>query len=140
MRVYMILCTLYSSLVLAGASPLLAGPVPARIDRVVDGDTVRVSADVWIDQAVSVSVRIADIDAPELFRPKCPDEKAKAREAKLFVSRFVAGGNVRLYDIRRGKYSGRVIARVENARGEDLGAALTAANHAVYGDRGQWCD
>jgi len=135
----MIVCTLSGLLLLASVSSQLAGPVPARIDRVIDGDTVRVSADVWIDQAVSVSVRIADIDAPELFRPKCPLEKEKAREAKLFVSRFVAGGGVSLYDIRRGKYAGRVVARIENSRGEDLGAALTAANHAIYGSRGQWC-
>lgn len=124
----------------SGSPPKLDGPVLARIDRVVDGDTVRVSAQVWIDQSIDVAVRVADIDAPELFRPKCRVEQAKARAAKAFVADFVALGPVRLYDIRPDKYSGRVVARIENGEGRDLGAALAAAAHAVYGARGSWCD
>jgi len=140
MVVYMVIYTLSLILSLSSVSPTLEGPVLARIERVVDGDTVRVSADVWIDQSVSVSVRLANIDAPELFRPKCEAEKIRAKAAKEFVSRFVSAGRVKLYDIHRGKYSGRVVARIENVQGQDLGAALTRADHAVYGDRGSWCD
>ena len=136
----MIIYTLISFLAAPHLSSPLEGPVLARIERVVDGDTVRVSADVWIDQSISVSVRVADIDAPELFRPKCDAEKSRAREAKAFVADFLGSGPVRLYDIRRGKYAGRVVARIENARGRDLGAAFAEAEHAVYGERGRWCD
>jgi len=138
--VYSIQATLLSVLLLSSNSPTLDGPVLARIDRVVDGDTVRVSAQIWIDQEISVSVRLADIDAPELFRPKCDAEKVKGYAAKEFVSGFLGARPVMLKDIRRGKYAGRVVARIENHHGQDLGSALTAADHAVYGERGQWCE
>jgi len=114
------------------------GPVTAVLERVVDGDTVRFRVAIWIDQELSVAVRIAGIDAPELFRPKCDAERALAREAKTFVEGFLGNGAVTLHDIENGKYAGRVVARVETARG-DLGDALAAAGLAVKGPRGNWC-
>lgn len=114
------------------------GPAPATLERVVDGDTIKVRVAIWIDQELLVSVRIADIDAPELFRPKCPAEKARAREAKAFVERFLSRSDVTLADIERGKYAGRVVARVAGPEG-DLGAALVRAGLAVDGPRGEWC-
>lgn len=131
--------TFYAIFVVAAMSTSLDGPIPAQVERVVDGDTIRVRADIWIDQSISVLVRVADIDAPEIFRPKCQTEKLKAREAKAFVADFVSSGNVNLYNIHNGKYAGRVVARIENSDGNDLAAALVAANHAVYGQRGTWC-
>jgi len=114
------------------------GPRPAAVERVVDGDTVKMRVAIWIDQELVVSVRVAGIDAPELFRPKCAAEKTLAREAKAFAEDFLAGGTATLYDITRGKYAGRVVARIE-AGGGDLGAALVAAGLAVEGGRGIWC-
>ena len=126
-------------------APSIVGPVFARVAEVVDGDTVKVIADVWIGQQVAVSVRLAGVDAPELFRPKCEAEKARARAAKNFVKDFV-GENaapgaavVKLHDVRRGKYAGRVVARITDRRGRDLAAAMTAKGFAVYGARGEWC-
>ena len=120
-------------------SSSVLGPITAEVERVVDGDTVRVKAHIWIDQSVSVSVRLAGIDAPELYRPKCAAEKAKARAAKKFAANFVQRGQVRLYDVARDKYAGRVVARIENAQGEDLAAALEHAGLAQRRQRGQWC-
>ena len=114
------------------------GPARGAVERVVDGDTVKVRVGVWIDQELVVSVRIAGIDAPELFRPKCPAEKEKARAAKKFVEDFLAHRAVTLEEIRRGKYAGRVIARLE-AGGRDLGQALVDEGYAVEGKRGVWC-
>ncbi|MEO1253033.1 MAG: thermonuclease family protein [Pseudomonadota bacterium] len=114
------------------------GPATAAVERVVDGDTVRVRVGVWIDQELSVSVRVAGVDAPELFRSKCEDEKAKARLAKSFVEDFLEGGRATLTNIKRGKYAGRVVARIE-ADGRDLGDALIAAGLAVRETRGAWC-
>ena len=88
------------------AKDRIDGPVPATVDRVVDGDTVRVRARIWPGHEVNVSVRIADIDAPELFRPKCPAEKAKARLAKAFVRDFFDDDAAFLHGVEEGKYAG----------------------------------
>lgn len=129
---------------LIGTAPVMAkdriaGPIPAVIEKIVDGDTVRVRAKIWIGQELAVSVRIAKIDAPELFRPKCAAEKHHAYAAKSFVQSFFPGDVVWLHDIEAGKYSGRVIARLTNRDGKDLGTALVAENFAVTGKRGTWC-
>jgi len=129
---------LASAAAAADASTPPLGPVAARLERVVDGDTVKMRATIWIDQELRVSVRLAGIDAPELFGPECAEEKRKARAAKAFVEDFLKAGEAKLHDIKRGKYAGRVIARIE-ADGRDLAAALLAAGHAVAGAKGEWC-
>ncbi|MEM8770224.1 MAG: thermonuclease family protein [Pseudomonadota bacterium] len=124
---------------LAGDERLsFAGPAPAAIERVVDGDTVKARVAIWIDQEIVVSVRLLGIDAPELFRPKCAAEKARAKDAKHFVENFLRGQTVTLTDIERGKYAGRVAARI-NVSGRDLSDALVSAGFAVEGVRGAWC-
>ncbi len=114
------------------------GPATGSVERVIDGDTVKVRVGVWIDQELIVSVRVAGIDAPELFRPKCEAERRRARAAKAFAEAFLADADVTLADIKRGKYAGRVVARIA-AGGQDLGAALVAEGLAVEGARGAWC-
>ena len=120
------------------AGPVLQGPVKAGVERVIDGDTVKMRAQIWIDQELIISVRVADIDAPELFRPKCAAEKERARAAKAFVEDFLKSGEAVLRDVEYGKYAGRVVARIETAGG-DLGEALVAEGLAVSGARGAWC-
>ncbi len=114
----------------AGASSDIAGPVEAVVERVVDGDTIRVSAKIWVDQQVSVSVRLKGVDAPELFRPQCEGERALARKAKSIVEALIGGG-VLLREIEHDKYGGRVVARLETAGGVDIGAALLAERLAT---------
>lgn len=125
---------------LPAAAGDIAGPVSATVERVVDGDTVRVSAQIWVDQLVSVSVRLRDVDAPELFRPQCPAEKERAREAKAYVEAMLGAGEVSLSDVAHDKYGGRVVARLVTASGADVGAALLAEGLAVAtGDADPWC-
>lgn len=125
---------------LPAAAGDIAGPVSATVERVVDGDTVRVSAQIWVDQLVLVSVRLRDVDAPELFRPQCPAEKERAREAKAYVEAMLGAGEVSLSDVAHDKYGGRVVARLVTASGEDVGAALLAEGLAVAtGDADPWC-
>lgn len=108
------------------------------VERVIDGDTVKMRVAIWLDQEVIVAVRVAGIDAPELFRPRCKAERELAKEAKAFAEDFLSEGEVALSEIERGKYAGRVVARIE-AAGRDLGAALVAAGLAVDGAKGAWC-
>jgi endonuclease YncB( thermonuclease family) len=119
----------------------IAGPVPARPLRVVDGDTVRVEALIWIGQSVEVNVRLAGVDAPEIFRPACAAERDKGRAAAAFVEAMLEGeGAAALYDVEADKYGGRVVARLETANGDDVGASLIAAGLAArIGEQRDWC-
>ncbi len=129
----------------AGAQDRLAGPVPAEVISVIDGDTIEVRALIWLGQVVSTRVRLAGIDAPEL-RGKCARERALAERARAYLLARLGGEDrawVRLRDIRYGKYAGRVLARVETAGGEDLGRGLMAAGLArPYAGRARapWCE
>jgi len=120
-----------------GAAPL-PGPIEATVEKVIDGDTFRARAVIWIDQEIFISVRLAEVDAPELSGAACGSEKARALEARDFTSRFL-GDRAVLTDIRHDKYAGRVVARVANRRGEDLGAALVANGLAARGAGAAWC-
>ncbi|MGF1545661.1 MAG: thermonuclease family protein [Parvularculaceae bacterium] len=111
----------------------------ANVVRVVDGDTIRVEAAIWIGLSLDVAVRLDGVDAPEIGGARCPRERVLGRRAKAFAARHVADG-VALRDVRRGKYAGRVVARVLAADGRDLGAALLAAGLArPYGANKSWC-
>lgn len=120
------------------AAALFDGPAVGRVERVIDGDTVKMRVAIWLDQELLVSVRLADVDAPELFRPKCDAERRLAQEAKAFVEAFLGNGEASLLDIQRGKYAGRVVARIETSRG-DLGAALVAAGLGSKEAKRRWC-
>jgi endonuclease YncB( thermonuclease family) len=130
----------------AGAQDRLTGPVPAEVLSVIDGDTLEVRAVIWLGQTVSTRVRLSGVDTPEL-KGKCARERALAQRARAYLLDRLGPGDggrarVRLRDIRFGKYAGRVLARVETARGEDLGQGLMAAGLArayAGGARATWC-
>ncbi len=147
LRAAWVLWALVAAAPAARAGEILAGPVPAVVDEVVDGDTLRVRVRIWLGQNVVTQVRLAGVDAPEL-RGACVPERELAHRARAFVaSRLGDGGaaeaRVRLRDVRHGKFARRVVARVETAAGVDLSAALLAAGLArPYdgGRRASWCD
>lgn len=120
---------------------MLSGPVAAELIKVVDGDTLRVRARIWLGQEILVSVRLRGIDAPEL-RGRCGDEMQLARKARALVARETGAGGLVLSDISGGKYHGRVIARVRTAQGRDLAPLLLEAGLARPYDGGRragWC-
>ncbi len=122
----------FSGAALAGDFP---GPVKGQVIRVIDGDSLEVTVMIWLDVTLTTKVRLANIDTPEIWRPACAKERAAGEQAKALVERFVGFGQVQLFDIHYGKYAGRVVARVENAKGEDLSQALLAAG---FGEK-DWC-
>ncbi len=124
----------------ANAADEVAGPVPAAVTRVLDGDTIEVRAEVWLGIELTSHVRIRGIDAPELHST-CAAERTMAEAAKDRLTTLV-GDTVSLAHIEQDKYGGRVDADVINAAGADLGAAMIAAGLArAYdgGTRGDWC-
>ncbi|MDQ7017597.1 MAG: thermonuclease family protein [Robiginitomaculum sp.] len=129
---------------LAGSSPVLSretlsGPIAAELVRVVDGDTLAVRALIWPGQHIDIKVRLADIDAPELYRPSCTRERDRARAARNFLVQRT-GNTVTLRAVHLGKYAGRVVARVQTDKGEDLSILLLQAGLArPMHDRTGWC-
>ncbi|MBF0270338.1 MAG: thermonuclease family protein [Alphaproteobacteria bacterium] len=119
----------------------LAGPIPAQVLRVVDGDTILVRAHIWLGQEVETSVRLFGTDAPEL-KARCPSEREKALAARQFLMARIEGGVVQLRDILTDKYGGRVLAQVQDSSGADLSAELVKAGLARRyngGERQSWC-
>jgi micrococcal nuclease len=132
MRIGQILtCALLISLSNAntsGASSLrsiqIGGPVSAQVLRIVDGDTVEVSAYPWPQQRIDVLVRIRGIDAPELHG-KCEGERVKALRAKNRLVEFLNDQpQVILTDISGDKYFGRVLANLGLSDGQDAASVL----------------
>ncbi len=133
-----------------GAAERLAGPLPAQVVSVLDGDTLEVRVHIWLGQDLSTRVRLAGIDAPEL-KGKCDRERDLARRARAYLlarldpaaaGAATGAGMVRLRDVRYGKFAGRVLARVETLDGMDLGEGLLAAGLARPYDgrrRASWC-
>ena len=124
-----------------GRRQAIPGPVPARVLEVIDGDTLLVSARIWIGHEVETLVRLAGVDAPEL-KGRCRRERELARDARALIAARLASGDVVLRDIQYGKYAGRVVARVETTEGEDCANLLLAAGLArayAGGRRADWC-
>ena len=119
----------------------LAGPFVASVEAVIDGDTLTVVVPVWLGLAVTTSVRLRGIDAPELHGA-CQREKDLAAEAKRYLATETTP-QVRLTNIEGDKYYGRVEADVTTVPdGLNLAdAMLTSGLARPYdgGKRGQWC-
>ena len=123
------------------ASEELPGPIRAEVVEVIDGDTLRVRARIWLGQDVEINVRLSGVDTPEL-RGRCEAERVMARRARDLVVAAIGGKPVSLSAVRYGKYAGRVLARVRTASGQDLSEALISAGlgRAYAGrKRQEWC-
>lgn len=123
------------------AADVLPGPIPAEVVRVIDGDSLVVQASIWPGQVVSVTVRISGIDTAEKWASCTLAREAAVRAAEVTAEQTL-NTNVSLYDVRFGKYAGRVVARVETDTGLDLAAILLEAGLAKpyeNGPRPDWC-
>ncbi|MGH6872526.1 MAG: thermonuclease family protein [Rhizomicrobium sp.] len=116
------------------------GTVRATVVRVIDGDTFEAQARIWVNQTVSIHVRILGIDAPELHA-RCDSERVRAEAARAFLARRIEGADVELSDVRDDKYGGRVDAHVRDSAGDVAVAMLKAGLVRPYhGERrGSWC-
>jgi endonuclease YncB( thermonuclease family) len=115
----------------AGSSfPLCAGR--SLRNCVIDGDTIRYGG---------VKIRLADIDTPEVFSPKCPDEASLGRQATGRLQELLNAGPVGLMPIERDadRYGRKL--RVVTRNGRSLGDILVAEGLARRWDgrRRSWC-
>lgn len=122
------------------AAEALDGPVAAKVERIVDGDTIEVRAAIWLGQSLIIRVRIDGVDAPEM-EARCAEEKRLALAARDFLVRRLDGAQVKLTRVVYDKYGGRVRADVADTKG-DIGNALLVAGLArpYHGERREpWC-
>ena len=105
-----------------GAQPMeerYPGPYHAEVLRVIDGDTIEVRVAIWPGLLADWSVRLRGVDAPETFRPACLREDLMGRAARAFVARrYAPGDTIRLLDVERGDFAGRVIADIRRWRSD----------------------
>jgi micrococcal nuclease len=119
----------------------LEGPVAAKVERVIDGDTIQVQAAIWLGQSITIRVRIDGIDAPEPDA-RCAEERRLAALARDYLARRVERTSIKLTHIVYDKYGGRVRATVSDAKG-DVGSAMIEAGFArpYHGERRMpWCE
>jgi endonuclease YncB( thermonuclease family) len=123
------------------AAAAFAGPVNARVERVLDGDTIEVTAAIWLEQSVSVRVRIDGVDAPEL-KSDCAAERELARAARTFLAHRIEGAQVTLSRVAYDKYGGRVRASVSDRAGDLASAMIAQGLVRPYrgGKRKPWCE
>ena len=91
----------------------------AEVVRVIDGDTLDVRVDLWPGLQAVYAVRVRGIDAPELRRAECEEERVWAEEAKAQVAKlYDVGSRIRLETVEYDAYSGRVVADVRRWRSD----------------------
>jgi len=113
------------------------------VKRIVDGDTF--IADVLLnngDMVKSVSVRLRNVDTPELHG-QCDAEIKMANSAKQRLGELIpVGSNIEIKNIKDDKYAGRIDANVFDSRGRDVGTILTKeklGRSYSGGKRKSWC-
>ena len=116
---------------------LFATPANAQNWRVVDGDTIELNGE---------TVRIANIDTPEIKHAQCDAERRLGRVAKAELGRILAKGEITLTrgDPETGRQTdkyGRTLGVVA-VDGHDVGDELVARELARQwtGKRQSWCD
>ena len=96
---------------------------PARVVRVIDGDTFEARVRVRPGLEVTTRVRLRRIDAPELHA-RCAREYLKAEAARSALQRILSAGGVTVSQVGRDKYRGRIDAAVAPRNIGDVSAAM----------------
>lgn len=122
----------------AGADRVeITGPVRAHLIRVVDGDTILVSAKPWPQQSIEVYVRLRGIDAPEK-KGKCASGRRAGLLAQDALNRLVTEqSQLQLTHISGDKYFGRVVADVILDDGRNPAQELLSGGFVTAYDGGQ---
>lgn len=104
----------------------------SRVNCVVDGDTI------WFR---SEKIRIADIDAPEIFSPRCHDERSIGEASRDRLLELLNGGSFTLVADRRDTDRFGRKLRTVTRYGKSLGVMLVQEGLARRwnGPRRDWC-
>lgn len=104
-----------------------AWTVPAKVNRVVDGDTLRCTLDLGWGISLEQYVQLVGIQAPEI-------RTNEGRDSLAFVEGLISPGDevtvVSRVMLGQTEKYGRVLAAVRLADGRDLSTEILAADHA----------
>ncbi len=108
----------------------------AKVDRVVDGDTMDLIIDLGFKITTNQRIRLAGIDTPETYNVKKESEEyKKGKAAKDFVEKRLAANNNEVVietDKLTGKY-GRYIGTIHLDDSEiSLNEELVSKGYAVF--------
>lgn len=128
-------------------SEVFTGPYFGEVIRVIDGDTFEASIALWPTIAATVSVRLRGYDAPESFRPACPEEALQAVLATNAMEEVLPiGQEILIENVERDPFFGRVVAdvsRVANVNSYSLAVLLENREAVQPWDPSQpdidWC-
>jgi micrococcal nuclease len=115
--------------------------IPVEVLRVIDGDTVEVRAQIWLDQYITTKVRIRTIDAPEL-QSSCPQERSLAEASRAQLVAILGQNKAYLTDLGYDKYGARVLGNLLTIQGQDIAGMMMSDGHArpyKGGRRQNWC-
>lgn len=119
----------------------LQGGYPAKVVRVVDGDTLEVDVALWQGVTLRTKVRLVAVNTPESRAPASACEIKSGQAAKAFTAKWVASHPGLLVLPSGDDKYGRTLARLR-AGSADLADELLAAGLArpYAGEkRGPWC-
>ena len=121
----------------------VANATPATVGYIIDGDTFSAAVRLEDGIAISVRVRLRNVDTPEI-NGMCDLERAAAIRAKERLAELIpVGTTVDLQNIKDDKYLGRIDANVIMSDGRDAGDVLVSENLGRKysgGKRAGWCD
>lgn len=142
----MVKCVLVGFLVVFCSLSAFAAQYKWEVVRVVDGDTVIVTAN-WLlpELGNHISIRVLGVDTPEKPpRAKCENEAVLAESASSFVKSIIHPGDVVIVTPKGfDKYGGRILGNVYIPNHGDLSKLLVDNNyaHPYYGKTKQsWCN
>lgn len=102
--------------------------------RIIDGDTIRIMADLGFHVHIRETVRLYGIDTPEIYSvKKDSDEYRKGIEARDELARLLYGKELRIhtYKDKKGKF-GRYLADVYvDGMMDDFGDAMSVNDYLV---------
>jgi len=121
------------------------GPYSAELVRVIDGDTVKVRAEIWPGLFKVINVRLDGINTPESRNGKINGVKIPACEIALgkeatALAKDYLQGPIIISNIKLGKYAGRVLGNISTSDGPLADALMAAGLAKPYhgGGRSIW--
>ncbi|MFK8067468.1 MAG: hypothetical protein AB8D52_04415 [Gammaproteobacteria bacterium] len=122
------------------ALSLLYGPYNAKVQSVIDAETLRLEVAVWPGEEKLIEIGVLSVETPSLDG-ECDAEKLLAEEAAELTRAFV-GKQVRLTDVRRLKGNDKVYAKIRNIQGKSLRDSLIESGYGKPYDKDKkvsWC-